>query len=445
MSVARQRLAGLGLLIGIVLVVVLGVTKPNPFANRATYWAEFDTASGMGAIDRDVRIAGVKVGDVGAIERNGDDVRVELRLDEGHVIKTDARADMRPHTLFEGSNFIDLSPGSPGAPELEQGGTVARSRTTNYVTLDRALRVLRPEIRENLRQLAKTGALTLQGSAIDGIQTTLRKSPALVKSLGPAMRAAQGPDRRELVGAVRGLSQTVDALASERDELVPLARRVNGTMRALAVDAGEPLDAALTELPGTLQALNESAPAVDAVIGSLTTFASRLGTNGPRALSRALRATTPVLTRARPVLRDGTPVIRDARLVGGRLAAAKDGLTKMFTLLVRPLELFPETFAALNKTTVLGASSGALQLVAGGFEGLAGAVATYRTPAQSPDQPGHHLRANIHIDQGAAAGLANVLDILPGVRTRPRVASCELVARVSKAAVAPVRSTGGCR
>lgn len=449
MSLRRQRIAGVLLLVGIALAIVLGVTKPNPFADRQVYWAEFDTASGLGAIDRDVRIAGVKVGDVGEVKRVGDDVRVELRLTGNHVLKQDARAAMRPHTLFEGSNYIDLEPGSPGAPVLNEGGTIPRRQTTNYVTLDRALRVLRPDIRDNLRKLAKDGSLTLRGGAIEGIQRTLKGGPALTRALAPAARAAQGPHRRELVGAIRGLARTSEALSSERDELLPLTRGIDRTMQALAVDGGRPLDAALQELPTTLAALEQDAPAVDDVIGRLTTFASRLGTQTPRAVARALRGTTPVLTRARPVLRDGTPLVRNARLVGGRLAAARGGLVKLFDVLKDPLTTFPDVLEALNAKSSLGASSGAFQLVAGGFEGLDGAVAGYRTKSQSPNQPGHQLRANIRIEPAALQGLQSTLtDLLPASSARTTTAqpaSCALVAKFSQAAVDAVRRAGACR
>ena len=75
-------------------------------------------------------------------------------------------------------------------------------------------------------------------------------------ALAPAARAAQGPHRRELVRAVQGVARTVDALAAEREDLVPLTQRVHRTSAALAVDAGAPLDAALEELPPALAALN---------------------------------------------------------------------------------------------------------------------------------------------------------------------------------------------
>lgn len=445
---ATQRLTGIGLIIVVVLAIVLGVLKPNPFKDSHSYWAVFDTAHGLGAIDRDVRIGGVKIGDVGQVKRTGDDVRVEMILSEDYPLHADATADMRPHTLFEGSNYIDLAPGSPGAPLIDEGATLPRDQTTNYVTLDSALRVLRPEIRNNLRQLAEVGANTLQGEAVDGIQSTLKHFPAMAKALGPAARAAQGPHREELVHGIQGLSETVDAVARERDSLIPLMRRLNSTATALDIDGGAALDAALAELPRTLQAVNDDAPALTDVLERLSGFAGDLGTSTPRAVSRSLSALTPVLTDATPVLRAGTPVVHDARLVATRLANAEGGLTTMFEVLAEPLKTFPQTLEALNKETTLGASSGALQLVAGGFEGGAAVFSAYQTPAQNANAPGHALRATGVIDPSALGGILGVLGLggLPVLRDgmEPAV-PCADVAKVARGAAALVKENGGCR
>lgn len=447
MSMSTQRLIGVGLIAVISLAIVLGVLKPNPFAQKHSYWAVFDTAHGLGSIDRDVRIAGVKIGDIERVERTGDDVRVELVLAEDYPLHTDATVDMRPHTLFEGSNYVDLAPGSPGAPLMDEGDTIPRAQTTNYVTLDRALRVLRPKIRENLRQLAGVGSDTLRGEAVDGIQATLKNFPAMAGSLAPAARAAQGPNRRELVGSIRGLAETVDALAPERGELVPLTRRLNRTAAALDVGGGAALDAALAALPPTLQAVTDDAPALEAATERLSGFASELGVSAPRSLARALRATTPVLTELTPVLRDGRPVVRDARLVARRLASAKGGLQTMFRVLEGPLETFPMLLELANAETSIGGPSGALQLVGGAFEGGAGALSGFQTPAQNPDAPGHSLRATIRLDPAASGGLLGLLgEGLPVLRDgmAPAVA-CATVAEVSPRAVAAVRANGGCR
>ena len=165
---------------------------------------------GFGAIGRDVRVAGVNVGEIGDVERDGDNAVVEIKLDEDIPLHTDARADMRPHTLFEGSSFIQLSPGSPSAPPLEPGGLIPIEQTSNYVTLDEALRILRPQIRESLGELAEVGAETLKGEAVTGIQTTLKNSPELMRDLRGPVRALQGARRIELEGCLLYTSDAAD-------------------------------------------------------------------------------------------------------------------------------------------------------------------------------------------------------------------------------------------
>ena len=78
-----------------------------------------------------VRIAGVNVGKVTGVEassrrrdrahRRGAIVHMEIEK-AGLPIKTDARMKVRPRIFLEGNCFVDLSPGSPSAPALPEGG-----------------------------------------------------------------------------------------------------------------------------------------------------------------------------------------------------------------------------------------------------------------------------------------------------------------------------------
>ncbi len=178
LSQGRKRIFGIAAIVGGILIVALGVLRPNPLEQTQSYFAEFESAQGLGAIGRDVRLAGVNVGRIGSVERQGDNAIVELILTEDVPVHADARAEMRPHTLFEGSSFVELRPGTPGAPLLDEGGAIPREQTTNYVTLDEALRVLRPEIRQGLKVLARVGSRTLKGEAIEGIQRILKRAPS---------------------------------------------------------------------------------------------------------------------------------------------------------------------------------------------------------------------------------------------------------------------------
>lgn len=446
MSVAGKRIAGIATLIGVALVLIVGVTKPNPFAERHGYWAVFDTAQGLGKIDRDIRIAGVKVGTMGAVERVGDDVRIELILTKDYTLHRDARVAMRPHTLFEGSNFVDLAPGSPSAPVLEPGDVIPLEQTENYVTLDEALRVLRPEIRTSLRELAAVGAETLRGQAITGVQQTLKNAPDLTKSLAPAARAAQGPGRIELLRTIQGAAATVDAVAEREADLVPLVRGLNGTAAGLGTDSGVPLDAALAALPGALAELERTAPSLTATIDRLDRLAVALTPALPD-LALAARDLTPVLEKAIPVLERATPLIENARLIAKRLGNAREGLVRMFNLLPETLDLFDEALRVVTSETVLGAPA-VSQLVGGGFTSLDAAFRAYQTSTQNPSAPGHTLRIGTEFQEGFFAGLAGLGDL--GLDSPlPRTGSddappCDVVGEISGEAAGILHANGAC-
>ncbi len=315
--------------------MLLLLLQPNPFGSERSYWAEMDSAQGLATTGRDIRVAGVNVGEIGSVERDGDGARIELVLPKDISVHSDARVEMRPHLLFEGSSFVDLHLGSPSARALAPGAVIPRAQTSNYVTLDEALRVLRPRIRRDVAALSKAAATTLRGEAIEGLQRTLRAAPALTASLTGAARALQGPRRRELASTIRGTARTVEALAARERDLAPMLDRLARTTAGLATDNGAPLDAALARLPGTLRALDDAAPVLTNTIDRLDSFSAHAAPSLP-ALARALAGTRPVLGRAIPVLRRGTPVVRDAHRLATALAKA-DALTEMLRLIPKPL------------------------------------------------------------------------------------------------------------
>ena len=444
-SVAGKRIVGIAALLAGGLILVLGVTKPKPFADEFVYWAEFDTAQGLGQIDRDVRIAGVKVGTIGDVEREGDDVRAELILSEDHVLHSDARVAMRPHTLFEGSNFVDVSPGSPSAPVLDEGSTIPIEQTSNYVTLDEALRVLRPEIRTSLKDLAEVGSKTLRGDAVAGVQRTLREAPGLTKALAPAARAAQGTTRSELTGTIQGFSRTVDEVAEREDDLIPIAERASRTVSGLTVDGARPLDEALVALPETLRELQATAPIATDLVDRLDRLAVAVTPALPE-LALAARDAVPVLDDAIPVLYRATPIIRDARQLATRLGRAKGGLEEMFDLLPPTLTRFDKALDVITSTTVHGAPAYRQLLAA--FVGFDGIFSGYQTPSQNPLGPGHALRISTYFTDDAFEGVGGLPRGAPGqsaARSGLPEVSCADVRRVSEKAAREVKKNGLCR
>jgi phospholipid/cholesterol/gamma-HCH transport system substrate-binding protein len=396
--VLRRRLIGIGVIVATVAIAVLATLRPNPFEDTRSIYARFDSAQGIGSIDRNVRVGGANAGEIGEVRRDDDDVIVELVLDPAIRVATDAHAKLRPHTLFEGSAFVDLFPGSPGAPDLGDGELIPEAQTDVYVSLDEATRLLRTENRTKLKHILGSAEEILREDAITGLRRTLKGSPALFEELAPASRALQGSNREELAGAVGGLSRTVDALADREQDLVPLAQRTNRTAAALAVDGGAPLDRAVAALPGPLEELAQNGALLTAVVDRLDSLSVEL--------EPAARELAPLLRESRPLLRTGTPIIERATpLVAGlgkvleRLAGAAPSLERAISTLAPGVRrLSDSVLPVLTGDGQLGIPVFA-QLGAA-FAGGTASMRPYQTNAQNGGSDGHVLRLGFYPDPG---------------------------------------------
>jgi phospholipid/cholesterol/gamma-HCH transport system substrate-binding protein len=92
-----------------------------------TYYAAFSEAGGLKAND-EVRVAGVRVGKVDAVELDGDHVKVTFKVQRGVDFGKDSRAAIKVKTLL-GAMFLSLEPAGGG--QLEEGTTIPVSRTTS--------------------------------------------------------------------------------------------------------------------------------------------------------------------------------------------------------------------------------------------------------------------------------------------------------------------------
>lgn len=418
-NAATKRLIGVAVIVAAVAIVLLATVRPNPFKDTQSIYARFDSAQGIGSIDRNVRVGGANAGEIGTVERVEDDVVVELEIEPQIRVTEDARASLRPHTLFEGSAFVDLFPGSPGADELSDGDQIPRAQTDVYVSLDQATRVLRTSNRRKLQRILDSGAKVLRDEAITGLRRTLEGAPKLLEDIGPAARALQGPGGDELAGAVRGLARTVEALGTREQDLIPLAQRLNRTLAGLDVDGGVPLDAAIAALPGPLEELERHGARLTAIVDRLDRLAVDLQPAAEQ-LGPLLAESRPLLRRATPIVERATPLIGQLRLVLARVSAVAPQLRKAISTL-RP-------GARILAQSVLPVLTGEGQLgipvyaqLASAFTGGTGALRPYQTPAQNPEGHGHAIRLGFYLDQeaiSAAPPCSLIAAIDPEVATR---------------------------
>lgn len=332
LPVGRDTAIGIG--IALICALVIGwalAGKPDPSARHYVVWAEFRDVSSLIRFDRDVRIAGVDVGTIGTVQRRGDVALVPLDLDPSlaGVVRADATAALRPHTLFDGNSFIELNPGSPAAPPLN-GRVIPLSRTTNYVTVDKALRVLDTPTRSALQQLVGSLANTLRDPEVAAIRQTLRSMPSFTANLAVAARALQGPTGHELAGSIAGLSRTVSAIADGARNIGPTLIAASAT--AAAVNAADPsLSQALAVLPSALRASKAGSAALRATLTDLQPVAANL-TPAMNQLAPALIELRPVLDEAGTVLGGAGPFLSSLHEV---LSAASSAALPTTSLLRR--------------------------------------------------------------------------------------------------------------
>jgi len=135
MLVARlgqvPRFAMIGLAIGLV-ATLLWVMRPGPDTKRLTAYFPRTVAVYSGS---DVKILGVRVGEVENVEPEGARVKVTLRYDAEFDVPKDAKAVIISPAII-GDRFVQLTPAYVSGPKLADGAVLDTDRTAVPVELD---------------------------------------------------------------------------------------------------------------------------------------------------------------------------------------------------------------------------------------------------------------------------------------------------------------------
>lgn len=258
-------------LIAVVLMVVgtyFAYTQANPFADRFELKAAFNTANNL-APDSPVRIAGVEVGAVKEVKPLGDGVdgaMVTMEIDNhGLPIHEDAEIEVRPRIFLEGNEFVDLSPGTPSAPEADEGYTIPVNQTATPVQLGQVLAVLRSDSREDLKTfLEEYSTNALKGGGARGFRNSIKYWEDAYRNTALASDATLGTEEGDLFRVIKGQQETFDALSREPQDLAELITNFNTTAAAFASE-----DLALQRtIPALRDVLAVGRPALDSLNSS---------------------------------------------------------------------------------------------------------------------------------------------------------------------------------
>ncbi len=345
---------GLIALVIILIVTFLGFTKDIPFTTPFQVKATFESANSIRP-GSPVRIAGVNVGKVEKIEpaAGGDSASVvTLQLNKQALpLHEDATAKIRPRIFLEGNFFVDLRPGSPGAPELDDGGVITVTHTAAPVQLDEVLTSLQSDTRQDLKDLLDglATALTSKPSKADDAQAhpsargeTAAKSfndayrdiPAAERSTAQVFEALLGKEPgRDLSRLIDGAARTSAALTRNEEQLKDLITNFNLTTAAFASESGN-LRATIRELAPTLENANGALASLNAAFPPTRAFAREI-LPGVRETPATIEASFPWIAQTRRLV--------SRQELGGLVRELAPATRDLARLTDRSIELLPQT------------------------------------------------------------------------------------------------------
>ena len=298
-ALAVIALIGVGLLTAVVILSEQDYIWPweDAYEIRGEFTTAQAVTPGQG---QPVVISGVKVGDITEVELEDGVAVVTMRIERRYApVYRDALMLLRPRTGLKDMQ-VALDPGTPAAGEIPDGGTLPRKQTQPDVNPDEVLASLDADTRRWL-----TAAVEALGTGLQGHGKGLRKlfvagqpTAELARETTRTLAARRG----EIRTLVHNLSEVAAEAGEHEDEIERTVRWSSAALGALA-DQDDAIRAALTRLPGTLDAASEALRATRPLAAELEPAA--------RELTPAIRELTPTLDELRPLVRETTPVVRD--------------------------------------------------------------------------------------------------------------------------------------
>ncbi len=283
----------------LLLAFVVGTGGCTPsLGGKMTITALMADSAGL-FVGNEVGILGVPVGKVTAIEPDGEQVRVTLKIDSDQPVPADAGAVVVARSVAT-DRYIELTPVYDKGARMRSGAVIEQSRTRTPVDFDEVLAALNTfasgiagskETKDAIKNILEAGsgavagrgddfnrAVTSLGAAVDSISgqrgnitstvksldvlvTTIAKNQELVREFITQVSSASkllADERENFQAALRSLGTAVELVAEfahdNRDQLVTALDRSTGLMKSLMTKKAQ-LSETMEVMPLALQNL----------------------------------------------------------------------------------------------------------------------------------------------------------------------------------------------
>jgi phospholipid/cholesterol/gamma-HCH transport system substrate-binding protein len=308
---------------------------PQPFTLKAEFSTAQAVTPGQG---QTVRVSGVRIGDIAGVSlKNGvATVAMDVEPEYRDIVHTDATALLRPKTGLK-DMFIELDPGTAGAPRAKPGWTIPLRSTLPDVNPDEVLASLDADTRDQLKLLISGAATGLQGNAASLRDVLARFEPThrSLAQVAGAVATRHGQLRR----LVTSLERLNGELAGRKDDLAQLVDSSAAVFRAFASEeqnigrSVRDLPGALSQTTATLRDVGTFAQALRPAAQHLRPAVRQIPAANDALTPLALSAAPQVRDAIRPFARDARPLVRKLVAPSNQLADATPDLTRSFTVL----------------------------------------------------------------------------------------------------------------
>ncbi len=265
---------GIFVVVTTIATALLAVTIGNITFNSTTkYRAVFTDAVGLNQGD-DIRIAGVKVGQVDKIQLYQDTLAmVTFSVDSSEVLDTSTHATLRYRNLV-GNRYIALTDGVGGGPRLPKNGIIPKERTTPALDLSVLFNGFKPLFTAltpaDVNQFAFEVIKVLQGEG-GTIESLLAKTASLTTTLA---------DADQVIGdLITNLTSTLQIVSQRQQNFSQLLVNLQQFITGLSQDIN-PILSSLTSINSlntkTAGLLKQTRVPIKADLDQLRTVASTL-------------------------------------------------------------------------------------------------------------------------------------------------------------------------
>lgn len=261
------KFVAFAVLTGILFMLLLNTMLNQLGGDQKEYTATFTEVSGLRPGD-DIKVAGVRVGQVEEIEVDGRDAKVSFVLSEDQPLLDNSKLVLRYQNLL-GQRYLSIQQPERRGAELKDGAHLGTDQTDPGFDLTVLLNGFRPLFRvlkpEDINKLARSLVRLLQGEG-GTIEEFLSETTKLTNfvadrdqvfdqvltNLTPVLQnlAGQGD---ELRSTVRELSALMTALAKDRRTIgasIDGLSKLTDNLADLFVESRQPTEAALVRLKG---------------------------------------------------------------------------------------------------------------------------------------------------------------------------------------------------